>query len=193
MGVLIIDNNDSFTYNLYHLVKPLVEEPIEVERYGNIESVWFKEFNRIIISPGPGVPNEYPRYFTWLDEWRVSHKVLGICMGHEIIACYFGSRLRSLNQPLHGIRRPLSVSKQGRESLFRGMGKEIQVGLYHSWVIDEQSFPDPLDILAWDDEGHIMALRHRKIPFYSVQFHPESYMTSEGACIISNWMNAGSR
>ena len=188
MKVLIVDNNDSFTYNLWHLVRPLVSGKADVMAYDEVDEKKTLGYDKIILSPGPGVPEDFPAYATWLDSWKTTKSVLGICMGHEIIHTHFGGKLRPMKHILHGVSKSIQVESASSGNLFAGLGPRIEVGLYHSWVIDETCIPEILEILARDEEGHVMAIRHREYDITGVQFHPESYMTAGGTAMIANWL-----
>lgn len=186
--VLVIDNYDSFVYNLVQLLREAPEAPrFEVVRNDAVDFGRLGEFGGILLSPGPGVPAEAGDLLRVVERCRGTHALLGVCLGHQAIAEAFGARLRRLESPLHGHR---SVLRQvgNEDPLFRGMEGEIVVGRYHSWVVEEESLPAELAVGSVDEDGHVMSLYHRELPICGVQFHPESCISEGGALILSNWL-----
>jgi anthranilate synthase component II len=184
--VLLVDNHDSFTFNLVQLVREVPGMSCTVTPHNKIELEDVAQFDKIIFSPGPGLPEEFPSMNAILSEYSSSSSILGVCLGHQAIACHFGGKLRNLASPLHGIRS--SIDLLDKESLFSGLAPTTQVGLYHSWVVDENSLPRTLNVTARTSNGLIMALSHAHHDIQGVQFHPESYMTTDGAKLLENWL-----
>lgn len=186
MKLLIFDNYDSFTYNIVHAVKSLGVEPI-VKRNDRISLNEIDAFDSIIISPGPGIPSEAGILPQLLDQYADSKKILGICLGHQAIGEHFGAKLRNLSEVYHGIKSTITVTQP--DYIFDGLPDRIDVGRYHSWVVDKDSLPDCLEITSVSPDGEIMAMRHRELDIRGVQFHPESILTPDGIKIIENWIN----
>jgi anthranilate synthase component 2 len=186
MRLLILDNYDSFTYNIVHAVKQLGYEP-DVIRNNQIKIEEFDKYDKIIISPGPGIPSESGILPEFLKEYADKKSILGICLGHQAIGERFGATLLNLPQVYHGIQTPIKII--ANDYIFNGLPAEINVGRYHSWVIDTKNFPNELEITALDSEDNIMAIRHKSLDIRGVQFHPESILTPDGVQILSNWLN----
>lgn len=187
MKILVFDNYDSFTYNIVHALRELGVQP-DVIRNDRIDLDEVEKYDKIIISPGPGIPEEAGLLMPLLHRYAGKKPILGVCLGHQAIGQNFGAGLVNLPEVYHGIATPISVVKD--DYLFDGLPAEIQVGRYHSWVVDRNGFPeDSLEITATDRNGMIMALRHKKYDIRGVQFHPESVLTPEGLQIISNWLS----
>ena len=186
--ILMIDNYDSFTYNLYQFIGELSSD-IKVVRN---DCITIKEIEKlspqaIIISPGPGYPKDAGISVEIIKRFSGKLPILGICLGHQAIGEAFGARLENLKEVYHGVQTPVSILRQ--DVLFEGLGKEIPVGRYHSWVVSREDFPDCLEITAESREGQIMALRHRTYDVHGIQFHPESVLTPQGKEIIKNFLN----
>lgn len=186
MKILIFDNYDSFTFNLVYLVKELGYTDIEVHRNDKIKLDEIKKFDRIILSPGPGVPSEAGLLLPLIENYAPIKPILGVCLGHQAIAEAFGGKLINLNNVYHGVSTSIHIIVH--EGIFVNLPKKIKVGRYHSWIVDTNNFPDELQILAKDDNGYIMALRHNIWDVYGVQFHPESILTSKGKEIVSQFL-----
>ena len=187
MKVLILDNYDSFTYNLVHLVEKLLHVKIEVFKNDEISLEEVARFDKIILSPGPGLPNEAGIMKSLIKQYGSSKSILGVCLGHQAIGEVFGGNLKNLDTVFHGVAHEIEIIDPA-EKLFKGLEKKITVGRYHSWVVDRTNFPKELIITATDDNGNVMALRHQELNIRGVQFHPESIMTPVGEKIISNWL-----
>jgi anthranilate synthase component II len=188
--LLVFDNYDSFTYNLVHLVKQ-VDEAIDVDVYRNdempLEKV--KDYDKIILSPGPGIPSEAGQLLALIREYAASKSILGVCLGHQAIGEVFGGKLVNLSTVYHGVALNCQLQVAGSQ-LFRGLPNEISVGRYHSWVVSTEGFPEDLEITATDDNGYIMALQHKTYDIQGVQFHPESVLTPDGETILRNWLKS---
>ncbi|MGB0369062.1 MAG: anthranilate synthase component II [Flavobacteriales bacterium] len=186
MQILILDNYDSFTFNLVHYVEQFCDD-ITVKRNDEISLDEVEAFDAIILSPGPGLPKDAGIMPELIKRYAASKKILGVCLGHQAIGEAFGGSLKNLNQVHHGVAIPVNVTDVD-DPLFAGLPSRIDTGRYHSWVIDKDSVTSDLVITATDDEGEIMAIRHRELDVRGVQFHPESLLTPEGLKIIENWV-----
>lgn len=186
--VLIIDNYDSFTYNLVHLINELGVE-VEVWRNDKFDIQEVAAFQKIVLSPGPGLPSESGLLMEVIKTYAPSKKMLGVCLGQQAIAEAFGAELLNLGRPLHGIATAIEVL-DAEELLFAACPNTFEVGRYHSWVVDPASMPDSLKVTAVDAQGQIMALRHASYDVRGVQFHPESILTQHGHQMMQNWLNS---
>lgn len=186
MKIVIIDNYDSFTYNLSHLVKELGAE-VTVLRNDSFPIEELETYDKILLSPGPGIPKEAGLLLEVIRTYAEKKPILGVCLGEQAIGEVFGGKLTNLSEVYHGIQSPIRITASNY--LFEGLPEEILVGRYHSWVIDRENFPDALEITAVSQEGYIMALRHKDFDVQGIQFHPESVLTPDGKKIISNWLN----
>lgn len=186
MKIVIIDNYDSFTYNLSHLVKELGAE-VTVLRNDSFPIEELETYDKILLSPGPGIPKEADLLLEVIRTYAGKKPILGVCLGEQAIGEVFGGKLTNLSEVYHGIQSPIRITASNY--LFEGLPEEILVGRYHSWVIDRENFPDALEITAVSQEGYIMALRHKDFDVQGIQFHPESVLTPDGKKIISNWLN----
>jgi len=184
--ILVFDNYDSFTYNLVHLVEKLLHQKVEVHRNDKIPLEKVKEYDKIILSPGPGIPEEAGLLLPLIKEYAASKSILGVCLGHQAIGEAFGGKLTNLSTVYHGVATPVKILRTG--GLFEGLSEELEVGRYHSWVISEEGFPDDLEVTARDENNYIMALRHKTLDVQGVQFHPESVLTPKGEQILKNWL-----
>lgn len=183
----MIDNYDSFVYNLVHYLNELGCEVV-VRRNDQVDMEMLADFDEIVLSPGPGIPDEAGKMKAIIEQCAPTHRILGVCLGHQAIAEVFGAQLTNLPQVYHGIATPIQVVTS--EPLFEGLGSEFEVGRYHSWVVDPHNLPDSLQVTAEDAEGQIMAIRHKEHDLCSVQFHPESVLTPSGKQMLQNWLNA---
>ena len=174
MKIVIIDNYDSFTYNLSHLVKELGAE-VTVLRNDQFQLDDLEEFDKIILSPGPGIPSEAGLLLDVIRTYSDKKPILGVCLGHQAIGEAFGAQLENLSDVFHGVASPCHIDR--RDLIFRSLPETITVGRYHSWVVSYESFPACLEITAWSDEGQIMALRHKELNIHGIQFHPEAVLT----------------
>lgn len=187
MKILVLDNYDSFTYNLVHLVKALGYTDLEVHRNDRIEIGEIKKYDKILLSPGPGIPSEAGILQPVIREYAASKSILGVCLGHQAIGEVFGGTLINLSHVFHGIATPIKTIC--KDKLFAGIPDEFPVGRYHSWAVDTIGFPsDVMDITAVDADGKIMALSHKTFDVKGVQFHPESILTEYGDVILKNWL-----
>lgn len=186
MHIVIIDNYDSFTYNLAHLVKSL-GAAVTVLRNDRFALEDLAAFDKIILSPGPGIPSEAGLLLDVIRTYAGRKPILGVCLGHQAISEVFGGRLENLSDVFHGVAT--EGRQTGTDPIFRGLPERIVMGRYHSWVVSRENFPDCLEITAVSDEGQIMALRHRTFDIHGIQFHPESVLTPDGATLLRNWLN----
>ena len=186
MKIVIIDNYDSFTYNLSHLVKELGAE-VTVYRNDQFAIDQLDEFDKIILSPGPGIPSEAGLLMDVIRTYAGKKPILGVCLGHQAIGEVFGAKLTNLTDVYHGIAT--EGTQFGVDPIFDGLPKRIVMGRYHSWVVDNTGLPECIEITAESDDGQIMALRHKSYDIHGIQFHPESVLTPEGRTIIKNWLN----
>lgn len=187
MKILIIDNYDSFTYNLVHLVNELGLE-CEVWRNDQFKLEDVAQFDKIILSPGPGIPSESGLLLDVIKKYAPEKSILGVCLGQQAIAEAFGGTLHNLSRPMHGIATPVKVTDAG-ERLFNDLPEQINVGRYHSWVVNPQDLPEDLVVTAIDENDQsIMALRHKTYDVRGVQFHPESVLTEYGKEMLKNWL-----
>lgn len=185
MNIVIIDNYDSFTYNLAHLVLEMGAN-VTVYRNDQFELPQLEAFDKIILSPGPGIPDEAGLLKDVIRTYAGRKPILGVCLGHQAIGEVFGASLENLSEVYHGVATPCTLLI--REGVFRGLPERITIGRYHSWVISKQNLPDELEITAVSDEGQIMAIRHREYDIQGIQFHPESVLTPDGKAIIRNFL-----
>ncbi len=192
MKLLVFDNYDSFTYNLVHLVEKILGTKVTVFRNDHIDLDTVNEFDKIILSPGPGIPSEAGLLLPLIKAYAAKKSILGVCLGHQAIGEAFGGKLINLTTVYHGLATPIQLepasSKQKANDIFQGFENELIVGRYHSWVVSDEEFPDDLEITARDHNNYIMALRHKTYDVQGVQFHPESVLTPEGEKILRNWL-----
>ena len=185
MKIAIIDNYDSFTYNLSHLVKELGAE-VTVFRNDQFELPQLEAYSKIILSPGPGVPSEAGLLLDVIRTYAGKKPILGVCLGHQAIGEVFGGKLENLSDVFHGIAT--EGTQFGNDEIFSGLSTRVTMGRYHSWVVSKDDFPESLEITAESDEGQIMALRHKTMNIRGIQFHPESVLTPDGRKIVQNWL-----
>lgn len=192
MKVLVLDNYDSFTYNLVHLVHQVAKAKVDVVLNDRIDLDEVEDYDHIILSPGPGLPSEAGKMPALIRRYAASKTILGVCLGHQAIGEAFGARLLNLPTVFHG--RASSLNNQGEWSaqhspnLFRGLPPVFPVARYHSWVISDLDFPSSLEITARDEHGNIMAIAHRQYNVQGLQFHPESILTPHGMQMMRNWL-----
>jgi anthranilate synthase component 2 len=189
MKILVFDNYDSFTYNLVHLVEKILPVKVDVFRNDEIPLEKVKAYDRIILSPGPGIPIEAGLLLPLIKEYASSKSILGVCLGHQAIGEAFGGTLINLETVYHGIATPIEFEKKN-SPLFEGLDSPIVVGRYHSWIVSDKDLPDELEVIARDQKGMIMAMRHKKFDVLGVQFHPESVLTPDGEIILKNWLKS---
>lgn len=186
--ILVIDNFDSFTYNLVHYLDDLNNGGVEVIRNNQLKGIKFSKYQYVVLSPGPGLPNQAGDLMMVLPELIASNnKVLGVCLGLQAIVEHFGGRLMNLKSVVHGQQTSCELMNTP-DKFFKNISSPFQVGRYHSWVADKNYLPDALEILAVSD-AQIMAIKHKSLPIYAVQFHPESVLTPQGKLMLKNWLN----
>ena len=190
MRILVFDNYDSFTYNLVHLVEKILHQKVEVYRNDQIPLENVKEYDKIILSPGPGIPNEAGLLLPLIKEYAPAKSILGVCLGHQAIGESFGGKLVNLSTVYHGVATPVHISESNSGPLFKDMPGTFEVGRYHSWIVSDEDFPKELEVTARDDNGYIMGLQHKKYDVQGVQFHPESVLTPMGERIMRNWLGS---
>jgi anthranilate synthase component II len=188
MKILLLDNYDSFTWNLFHYLEQVADGEIAVKQNDEITVEEAGAYDRIILSPGPGLPDEAGITKEIIRKYFSSKPILGVCLGHQAIGEVFGAKLKNLDTVKHGIASKLVVKDKG-EKIFSGIEEDISIGHYHSWVVDKENFPADLKITAEDGDGNIMAMRHSRYNVCGVQFHPESVLTSSGLTMLKNWVS----
>jgi len=187
--ILVFDNYDSFTYNLVHLVEKILHQKVSVFRNDRIPLEDVKGYDKIILSPGPGIPSEAGLLLPLIREYAPTKSILGVCLGHQAIGEAFGAGLVNLSQVYHGVATPVRITVPS-EGLFLGLPSTLEAGRYHSWAVGEEGFPGDLEVTARDEHDMIMALRHKRYDVRGVQFHPESILTPLGENILKNWLQA---
>lgn len=187
MKILVLDNYDSFTYNLVQYIERVVKQPVEVRRNDRISLEEAGEYEKILISPGPGIPVEAGITLDLIREYASSRSILGVCLGHQAIAEAFGGSIKNLDTVYHGVSGEMKQIIPG-DYLFEGVPEVFDAGRYHSWVVQRDELPGELEVTVENDEGYVMALRHRKYDVRGVQFHPESVLTEYGGKMILNWI-----
>ena len=204
MKILVFDNYDSFTYNLVHLVKKIVKDQLDVYRNDQIPLEKVKEYDKIILSPGPGIPKEAGLLLPLIKEYAPSKSILGVCLGHQAIGEAFGGSLINLSTVYHGVSTPVKILKRetadgkpasppashSTHDLFVDLPDQFEAGRYHSWIVSDEGFPQELEVTARDENGYIMALQHKSYDVQGVQFHPESVLTPDGETILRNWLRS---
>ena len=181
--VLVIDNYDSFTYNLVHYMEDLDYE-VSVVRNDEFSMDFVEKFDKILISPGPGIPEEAGQTKKLIKRFYSTKSIMGVCLGHQAIGEVFGGKLKNLDSVFHGVATDIKIVSE--DKVFKNIPKKIKVGRYHSWVVEKLN--DNLEVLASDNDGNIMALRHKDYKVWGVQFHPESILTEYGKDILKNWL-----
>jgi len=188
MKIMVLDNYDSFTYNLVHILKELTGGPVNVFRNDEIDLENIGKYDKILISPGPGVPDQAGITKEMISHFAPTKSIMGVCLGCQAIAEAFGGKLINLERVYHGVDTNINVLDEN-DRIFREIPVSFSAGRYHSWVVNEEGFPSDLKITAKDDEGRIMAISHTIYDLKGVQFHPESVLTKHGKQILLNWLN----
>ncbi|HLK28597.1 MAG TPA: aminodeoxychorismate/anthranilate synthase component II [Puia sp.] len=204
MKILVFDNYDSFTYNLVHLIEKILQQKVDVYRNDKIALEKVKEYDKIILSPGPGIPEEAGLLLPLIKEYAATKSILGVCLGHQAIGEAFGGRLVNLKNVYHGVATDITIVNgewsmvnekkspftiHHSRGLLKGLPDKFSVGRYHSWIVSDENFPDELEVTVRDDNNYIMGLQHKKYDVQGVQFHPESVLTPNGEKIMRNWLN----
>ena len=185
--ILVIDNYDSFTYNLVHYLEDLGCQ-VTVKRNDQLSLEEVDAYDKIVLSPGPGIPDEAGLLKEIIKEYASTKSILGVCLGQQAIAEVFGGTINNLDEVYHGVATNITITVDD-EPLFKGLDKSIEVGRYHSWVVDT-NLPEALEATSIDENGEIMSLRHKKYDVKGVQYHPESVLTPNGKQILENWLNS---
>jgi len=191
--LLVLDNYDSFTYNLVHLAKEILGETVDVFRNDAITLEEVAAYDRILLSPGPGIPEEAGILLPLIKTFAPTKSLFGVCLGHQAIGEVFGGSLTNLDKVYHGVATHIELCPDlgfsvNRNDWFMGSQNKLEVGRYHSWIVSRQNFPSELEATALDEQGMIMALRHRSYDVQGVQFHPESVLTPNGKKMLENWL-----
>lgn len=189
MKILVIDNYDSFTWNLVHAIKKISGLQVDVFRNDEIRMEDIGKYDKIVLSPGPGLPGEAGLLLDIIKTYAPSKSILGVCLGHQAIGEAFGARLHNMNRVIHGMSTPVKVIDKGN-ALFSGLPETFDAGRYHSWIVQKEDLPECFEVTSYDDEGMIMSMKHKEYNVEGVQFHPESVLTPMGEKIIENWLNA---
>ena len=189
MKIVVIDNYDSFTYNLVHAIKKISGLPVDVFRNDEISLEDLEKYDKIVLSPGPGIPEEAGLLLDIIKEYAPKKSMLGVCLGHQAIGEAFGGKLHNMSKVLHGIATPVELTET-KSVLFEGLPKTLEVGRYHSWIVQQEGLPDCLEVTSYDNDGFIMSMKHKEYDVQGVQFHPESVLTPLGEEIIKNWLNS---
>ena len=188
MKILVIDNYDSFVYNLVHYIEQLGDYDVTVKRNDELTLAEVDSYDKILLSPGPGIPSEAGLMLEIINQYRTTKPMLGVCLGHQAIAEVMGCELENMDEVLHGVATNLKVIAE--DQLYKGLPTSFKVGRYHSWQIKKESMMPELTITAEDDNGSILSYKHLKYPVWGVQYHPESVLTEHGLEIIKNWLEA---
>ena len=188
MQILVLDNYDSFTYNLVQYIERIVKTPVDVYRNDQIPLEDVERYEKILISPGPGIPSESGITLDLIRRYGATKSILGVCLGHQAIGEAFGGTIRNLSKVYHGVTGHMTQIVKG-DYFFNGIPGEFEAGRYHSWIVERETLPPELEVTVENDEGYIMAIRHREYDVRGVQFHPESVLTEYGGKMILNWVN----
>lgn len=186
MRILVFDNYDSFTYNLVHLIREVSDASIDVIRNDKLKPEDAAVYDKIVLSPGPGIPSEAGLLLDLIKMYASTKDILGVCLGHQAIAEAFGAKLINLDDVHHGLAE--NVHKIAFDPLFEGLDETFEVGRYHSWIVSRENLPECFEITSIDDQNQIMSLRHKYYKLHGVQFHPESVLTPLGKIIMKNWL-----
>ena len=187
MKILVFDNYDSFTYNLVQIIEKIVGEKVTVVRNDQINLEEVDQYDKIILSPGPGIPEEAGILLNLIKKYAPTKSIFGVCLGQQAIAQAFGGSLINLSEIFHGVATNVEITKENTK-LFKDLPANFEAGRYHSWAVNPEDFPEELEITAVDKDGMIMALQHKTYDVQAVQFHPESILTPEGFKILENFL-----
>lgn len=187
MKVLLIDNHDSFVYNLAQQVEQTGLCSLDVISYDEVDEDTIDRYDKFIISPGPGIPRDFPKLQKFVRKYYTTKDILGVCLGHEAIALAFGGEIYSSGKVFHGYSKKTEITDQGNY-IFKDIPEKFEAGCYHSWILNKETFPKELKITAVAEDGVIMALSHKKYNVVGFQYHPESIMTKYGNQMILNWL-----
>lgn len=186
MKIAVIDNYDSFVYTIIHYLEGIDDVEIVLMKNDQVDWEVLEKIDRIVLSPGPGVPSEAGDLLEVIQRFYTSKPILGVCLGHQAIGEFFGARLKNLDDPLHGFVSPMN--KILEDTLWNAIEFPTTIGHYHSWVVDANDFPEELEVLSVDSDSNIMALKHSYYPIKGIQFHPESVLTPDGRKMLENWV-----
>lgn len=186
MKILVFDNYDSFTYNLVHALRELSDAHIEVVRNDKLNLDDAAGYDKIVLSPGPGIPSEAGLLLELIRRYAPTKCILGVCLGHQALCEVFGAKLINLTDVHHGLSEEIQVV--AKDALFEGLPERFDVGRYHSWAVSPENLPECIQVTAVDAEGQIMAMQHKEYNVHGVQFHPESVLTPLGKDILRNWI-----
>jgi anthranilate synthase component II len=187
MKILVIDNYDSFTYNLVHAIKKITGLPVDVFRNDEISPEDVGRYDKIVLSPGPGLPEEAGMLLDIIKAHAPQKSILGVCLGHQAIGEAFGAKLQNMKRVIHGMATPVYLTAN-RSALFNGLPETFEVGRYHSWIVDKDHLPGCFEVTSFDNQGMIMSMKHKTYDVEGVQFHPESVLTPLGEKMIANWI-----
>lgn len=187
--IAVIDNYDSFTYNLVHYLEDITGEHPMVYKNDSVNWTKIDQCSHLVLSPGPGLPSASGELMRVIEKYHNRKNILGVCLGMQAIGEFFGARLKNLNEVQHGVQTKIRIKIFPENKLYKGLSSEIEVGRYHSWVVDEDQLPEDLIITATDKLGNLMSFQHSSLSIYAVQYHPESIMTPTGKQILMNWLN----
>lgn len=186
--ILVIDNYDSFTYNLVHYIGNITDDPVDVFRNDKITLDEVEKYDKILLSPGPGIPVEAGICLDLIKKYSATKSILGVCLGHQAIAEAFGGTLINLDKVYHGVSTSIKIITP-EDSLYKDVPEKLEVGRYHSWVVSKEDLPDCFKINSLDEKGMIMGISHKEYNVKGVQYHPESVLTEHGMKIVENWLN----
>ena len=186
MKILVLDNYDSFVYNLVHYIKQLGYEDVDVYRNDKISLEEIAKYDKIVLSPGPGIPEEAGVMIDLIKHYAESKSILGVCLGHQAIAEAFGSELENMDEVLHGVGNTITVIED--DIIYKGIPNEFEVGRYHSWQVKKDTLGDTFKLTSVDENGNVMSMRHKTLDVVGVQYHPESVLTEHGLTIVENWL-----
>lgn len=187
--ILVIDNYDSFTYNLVHAIKKISGRPVDVFRNDEVALMEIEKYDKIVLSPGPGIPEEAGLLLEIIKKYAPKKSVLGVCLGHQAIGEAFGGKLHNMNRVFHGIATRVKLT-ENKSVLFKDLPETFDVGRYHSWIVKKEVLPDCFEITSYDEDGLIMSMKHKEFDLEGVQFHPESVLTPQGEKMIENWLKS---
>ncbi|HKI89372.1 MAG TPA: aminodeoxychorismate/anthranilate synthase component II [Draconibacterium sp.] len=188
-SIVVIDNYDSFTYNLVHAIKKISGQPVDVFRNDEIKLEDLEKYDKIVLSPGPGLPVESGLLLDIIKMYAPKKSMLGVCLGHQAIGEAFGGKLHNMKRVLHGIATPIELT-ENKSVLFEGLPNHFDAGRYHSWIVQKEELPECFEVTSYDNDGFIMSMKHKEFNVEGVQFHPESVLTPLGEKIIENWLNS---
>lgn len=190
MKIAVLDNYDSFTYNLVHAIEKITHKKPDVFFNDKVDIAKFLEYDKIVLSPGPGIPEEAGILISLIKKMAKKRPILGICLGHQAIGEAFGATLINLDYVYHGVATTI-IQSTNSEAIFKGIPETFEAGRYHSWIVNRNNFPKCLDITAIDKEAQIMAMKHKEFDVTGLQFHPESILTPYGEKMLENWIKSG--